>query len=90
MKNLLPYEIVYLAGKGDIKIEEAALRLDMTPRAVAIMVGKWAGRMNVLLRVLKQFKDQPETREALAVRRQQAAELLEEAATTDHDLGMMR
>lgn len=76
MSNLLPYEIVYLAGKGDIKIEEAAQRLNMTPRAVAIMVTKWDGRNHLLLQALKEFKEQPETIEDVAARRKRASELL--------------
>lgn len=76
MNDLLSYEIVYLAGKGDITIEEAALRLNTTPRAVATMVTKWDGRMNLLLRVLRRFREQFETREDVAEARRQAAELL--------------
>lgn len=76
MNDLLPYEIVYLAGKGDIKIEEAAQRLKTTPRAIAVMVGKWDGRLNLLMKVFKKFKDQPETKEEYAETRAKAAGLL--------------
>ena len=76
MNDLLPYEIVYLAGKGDIKIEEAARRLNKSPQAVAVMIGKWDGRLNTLLKVLKSLKEQPETREDYAERRLKAAKTL--------------
>lgn len=76
MNDLLPYEIVYLAGKGDIKLEEAAQRLNTTPRAIAIMVTKWDGRLELLLNALKPFKEQPETREDSSEKRRFAAELL--------------
>jgi len=77
LKNTtLPYEVIHLAGKGDITIEKAALALDMKPKVVKQMLTLWGSRLGTLVREMKKLSQTYPSREAQSAATAHAAQAL--------------
>lgn len=71
-----PYTALYQAGKGDIKIEQAAEYLNTTPRRVQQMIARWGDRLGAMNEALGSLDKAFPTRKDYSDALNKAAETL--------------